>query len=51
MALSFQELQAQLQPGWGCEQSGGSGQFDVLVVPSLSMDQALMALVTGAHHY
>ena len=51
MALSFQELQAQLQPGWGCEQSGEGGQFDVLVVPSLSMDRALMALVTGAHHY
>ncbi|MFM8674274.1 MAG: carboxylate-amine ligase, partial [Vulcanococcus sp.] len=51
MALSFQELQAQLQPGWGCEHSGDGGQFDVLVVPSLSMDRALMALVTGAHHY
>jgi hypothetical protein len=51
MALSFQELQSQLQPGWGCEHSGDGGQFDVLVVPSLSMDRALMALVTGAHHY
>ena len=51
MALSFRELQAQLQPGWGCEHSGKSGQFDVLVVPSLTMDKALMALVTGAHHY
>ena len=51
MALSFQALQAQLQPGWGCEHSGGGGSFDVLVVPSLSMDRALMALVTGAHHY
>ena len=51
MALSFRELQAQLQPDWGCEHSGDGGQFDVLVVPSLSMDQALMALVTGAHHY
>ena len=44
MALSFRELQAQLQPGWGCEHSGKSGQFDVLVVPSLTMDKALMAL-------
>ena len=51
MALSFQELQAQLQPDWGCEHNGDGGQFDVLVVPSLSMEQALMALVTGAHHY
>ncbi|MFM9103796.1 MAG: carboxylate-amine ligase, partial [Cyanobium sp.] len=51
MTLSFHALQAQLQPGWGCEHSGGGGSFDVLVVPSLSMDRALMALVTGAHHY
>jgi len=51
MTLSFRELQAQLQPGWGCEHSGEGGPFDVLVVPSLSMDRALMALVTGAHHY
>jgi len=51
MALSFRDLQQQLQPGWGCEHSGEGGQFDVLVVPSLSMDRALMALVTGAHHY
>ena len=36
MTLSFRELQAQLQPGWGCEHSGKSGQFDVLVVPSLT---------------
>jgi len=51
MPLSFRELQAQLHPGWGCEQSGGNAAFDVLVVPSLSMDQAQMDLVTGAHHY
>ena len=51
MPLSFQELQQQLQPGWGCEHSGDGEQFDVLIVPSLSMDQALMDLVTGAHHY
>ncbi len=37
MPLSFRELQAQLQPGWGCEQSGGNAAFDVLVVPSLSV--------------
>ena len=51
MALSFRELQAQLQPDWGCEHSGDGAGFDVLVVPSLSMDRAQMALVTGAHHY
>jgi hypothetical protein len=51
MPLSFKELQGQLQPDWGCENSADGSQFDVLVVPSLSMDRALMALVTGAHHY
>ena len=51
MSLSFRELQQQLQPGWGCEHNGDGGPFDVLVVPSLSLDKALMALVTGAHHY
>jgi hypothetical protein len=51
MALSFRELQAQLQPGWGCEHSGDGSGFDVVVVPSLSLDRAQMALVTGAHHY
>ena len=51
MPLSFRELQGQLQPAWGCEHSSTGQQVDVLVVPSLSMDQALMELVTGAHHY
>ena len=51
MSLNFRELQQQLQQGWGCEHSADGSQFDVLVVPSLSMDQALLELVTGAHHY
>jgi hypothetical protein len=51
MALTFRELQAQLQPGWGCEHSGAGSGFDVVVVPSLSLDRTQMALVTGAHHY
>jgi hypothetical protein len=49
--LSFHELQTQLQPEWG-QASGSQGpDVDVLLVPSLSMDQSQMDLVTGAHHY
>ncbi len=49
---SFRELQAQLQPEWGNPTLGSQGpDVDVLMVPSLSMDRAQMALVQGAHHY
>ena len=51
MALSFRDLQAQLLPDWGDEQGRNGTDFDLLVVPSLTMDQAQMELVTGAHHY
>ncbi len=51
MALSFRELQQQLLPEWGREYDGNGTDFDLLMVPSLTMDAAQMALVTGAHHY
>ena len=51
MALSFSELQQQLRPEWGREYDGNGADFDLLMVPSLTMDAAQMALVTGAHHY
>lgn len=48
----FRALQAQLQPAWGNPGIGAAGpDVDVLMVPSLSMDRAQMALVQGAHHY
>ncbi|MBE9172810.1 carboxylate-amine ligase, partial [Cyanobium sp. LEGE 06143] len=50
-ALSFVELQRQLQPSWGHTTGGMGPEVDVLLVPSLSMDQSQMALVTGSHHY
>ena len=50
-ALSFVELQRQLQPSWGYTTGGLGPEVDVLLVPSLSMDQSQMALVTGSHHY
>jgi len=60
MASSFAELQAQLQPQWGefDDDRGASGLVgrpaegcDLLVVPSLSLDQGQMDLVAGVHHY
>jgi hypothetical protein len=51
MPLSFQELQRQLRPEWGREQGGHGGDVDLLVVPSLTVDPAELALITGAHHY
>ena len=49
--LSFRELQAQLQPHWGQSTGAQGPDVDVLMVPSLSMDQSQMDLVTGVHHY
>jgi hypothetical protein len=49
--LSFRELQAQLRPEWGQATAAQGPAVDVLMVPSLSMDQSQMDLVTGAHHY
>jgi hypothetical protein len=56
MALSFRDLQAQLRSEWGEFETADSGGlrgegYDLLVVPSLSMDRNQMELVTGAHHY
>ncbi|MBC1260553.1 carboxylate-amine ligase [Synechococcus sp. BSF8S] len=60
MSLSFAELQRQLRPEWGefhpgSDQThgreGNSEGWDLLVVPSLSLDHHQIALVTGAHHY
>ncbi|MEY2644069.1 MAG: hypothetical protein RLZZ611_718 [Cyanobacteriota bacterium] len=51
MALSFRELQSQLLPEWGHEHDGNGVAFDLLMLPSLSVDRAELELITGAHHY
>ena len=50
-SLSFRELQAQLRPEWAHTTQAQGPDVDVLMVPSLSMDQRQIDLVTGAHHY
>ncbi len=47
----FRELQADLQPLWGQVTAAQGPDVDVLMVPSLSMDQGQMAQIKGAHHY
>ncbi len=51
MGLNFRELQQQLQQDWaeGCTTS--NSEYDLLVVPSLSLEQREMELVRGVHHY
>ncbi len=51
MPRSFRELQDELQAPWGQEHGGSGGDFDLLMVPSLTMEPAQLELVTGAHHY
>ena len=51
MPLSFRELQAQLLPEWGREHDGNGVDFDLLMLPSLSVDRAQLELITGAHNY
>ncbi|MEY3928492.1 MAG: hypothetical protein RLZZ516_202, partial [Cyanobacteriota bacterium] len=49
--LSFRELQSQLLPEWGREHDGNGADFDLLMLPSLSVDPAELQLITGVHHY
>ncbi|MEB3304195.1 MAG: peptide ligase PGM1-related protein [Cyanobacteriota bacterium] len=51
MPLSVRDLQRQLSPEWGQEHGGSGVDVDLLMVPSLTVDPAELALVTGAHHY
>ena len=51
MPLSFRQLQAQLLPEWGREHDGNGVDFDLLMLPSLSVDRAQLELITGAHNY
>lgn len=51
MPLTFQELQRELQPHWSHGRGGHGAELDLLLVPSLSMEESLIERITGAHHY
>ncbi len=44
----FRQLQGQLRDRW---QTGGDDDSDILIVPSLSLDQGELRKVKGVHHY
>ena len=48
---SFGELQAELQPEWGQVTCAQGPDVDVLMVPSLTVEQGQMNQIKGAHHY
>jgi len=47
-AEKFRQLQRQLRDRW---QLGGEKDSDILIVPSLSLDQGELKKVKGVHHY
>ncbi len=47
----FQQLQDELRQGWDGIDFGDGGDYDILVVPSASLDPAELAQVAGVQHY
>lgn len=47
----FQQLQAQLCDRWQSIDVFDRGVYDILVIPSLSLDQRELAKIQGIHHY
>ena len=48
---SFQQLQQQLRRLWKSVESIDSSDMDIVVVPSLSLDQRELQKIEGFHHY
>lgn len=47
----FDQLQAQLRDRWQSINQSEQGDCDILVVPSLSLDQQELQKITGVHYY
>lgn len=47
----FRQLQAQLRDRWQTIEQFDCGDYDILVVPSLSLDQRELQKIQGADHY
>lgn len=50
-AQQFRQLQAQLRDRWHTIEQFDRGDYDILVIPSVSLDQQELQKVEGAHHY
>ena len=50
-AQQFRNLQTELRERWGAIEEFDSGDCDIIVIPSLSLDQREMQKVEGAYHY
>ena len=50
-AVQFRHLQAQLRDHWQAIEDSGSGNTDILVIPSFSLDQQELQKVAGFLHY
>ncbi|NKB18710.1 MAG: carboxylate-amine ligase, partial [Pseudanabaena sp. CRU_2_10] len=51
MKAKFRQLQAQLRDRWQTIEQFDLSDYDILVVPSLSLDQSELLKVSGSHHY
>ncbi len=47
----FQQLQTQLRDRWQSVNQFDPGDYDILVVPSLTLDQQELRKIRGIHHY
>lgn len=47
----FRQLQAQLRDRWQSIEQFDRNDYDILVIPSVTLDQREMTKVAGAHHY
>ncbi|MCU0544181.1 MAG: peptide ligase PGM1-related protein [Oscillatoriaceae cyanobacterium Prado104] len=49
--LQFRNLQSELRERWQAIEEFDSGDCDIMVIPSLTLDQQEMQKIPGAHHY
>ena len=50
-AQQFRNLQIELRERWGGIEDFDSGDCDIIIIPSLSLDQKEMQKVEGVYHY
>ena len=50
-AQQFRHLQTELRERWRAIEEFDSGDCDIIIIPSLSLDQQEMQKIEGAYHY